>query len=627
MTLAVSTTAASGQGLSVDRAAARLLSVIEHIGGIVLALDVVIVFASVVARYLLHAPFDWAEEVASGLMSTMIFLGAASAVGRAQHVGIDAVVRLLPLSWRPYIASFGAWLTVLVSTMLCYGIYALLLDTRGQTTSTGLPQWWFLTPVLVGVAGMLAFSWLNALRTTWRIALVSLAACLAIATAVYGWNTLAADHALSPLTLLSTGAIAGIALGVPIAFALALGAMLYFLVDPSLPIFIWAQQVSSGADHFVLLAIPFFVLAGLTMEVNGMSSRLIELLLRTFGRLRGGLNIIVILATMLFSGVSGSKLADIAAVGGVIMPAVRATGEDENETAGLLACTAVMAETIPPCVNLIIFAFVSNISIGGLFMAGVVPAVLMAIALIVVAVLAGRRVDLERVFAEKPRRAMVPLAGGAGLTLAMILMIGRGVSAGIATSTEISAFAVIYAFGVGGLVFRELRWRSVVALFTRSAAMTGSILFIVAAASSLSFALTIERIPDQISTVLVTLGHRFGPLGLMLVSAGIMGFFGMILEGAPALILFGPLLTPIAAQLGVSPLQFGIVMVVAMGLGFFAPPIGVGLFVTNAMTGTEMRNVVRPMLKYLAVLVLALVALILVPDLSLWLPRSMGLAS
>lgn len=627
MTLAVSTTAASGQGLSVDRAAARLLSVIEHIGGIVLALDVVIVFASVVARYLLHAPFDWAEEVASGLMSTMIFLGAASAVGRAQHVGIDAVVRLLPLSWRPYIASFGAWLTVLVSTMLCYGIYALLLDTRGQTTSTGLPQWWFLTPVLVGVAGMLAFSWLNALRTTWRIALVPLAACLAIATAVYGWNTLAADHALSPLTLLSTGAIAGIALGVPIAFALALGAMLYFLVDPSLPIFIWAQQVSSGADHFVLLAIPFFVLAGLTMEVNGMSSRLIELLLRTFGRLRGGLNIIVILATMLFSGVSGSKLADIAAVGGVIMPAVRATGEDENETAGLLACTAVMAETIPPCVNLIIFAFVSNISIGGLFMAGVVPAVLMAIALIVVAVLAGRRVDLERVFAEKPRRAMVPLAGGAGLTLAMILMIGRGVSAGIATSTEISAFAVIYAFGVGGLVFRELRWRSVVALFTRSAAMTGSILFIVAAASSLSFALTIERIPDQISTVLVTLGHRFGPLGLMLVSAGIMGFFGMILEGAPALILFGPLLTPIAAQLGVSPLQFGIVMVVAMGLGFFAPPIGVGLFVTNAMTGTEMRNVVRPMLKYLAVLVLALVALILVPDLSLWLPRSMGLAS
>ena len=627
MTLAVSTTAASGQGLSVDRAAARLLSVIEHIGGIVLALDVVIVFASVVARYLLHAPFDWAEEVASGLMSTMIFLGAASAVGRAQHVGIDAVVRLLPLSWRPYVASFGAWLTVLVSTMLCYGIYALLLDTRGQTTSTGLPQWWFLTPVLVGVAGMLAFSWLNALRTTWRIALVSLAACLAIATAVYGWNTLAADHALSPLTLLSTGAIAGIALGVPIAFALALGAMLYFLVDPSLPIFIWAQQVSSGADHFVLLAIPFFVLAGLTMEVNGMSSRLIELLLRTFGRLRGGLNIIVILATMLFSGVSGSKLADIAAVGGVIMPAVRATGEDENETAGLLACTAVMAETIPPCVNLIIFAFVSNISIGGLFMAGVVPAVLMAIALIVVAVLAGRRVDLERVFAEKPRRAMVPLAGGAGLTLAMILMIGRGVSAGIATSTEISAFAVIYAFGVGGLVFRELRWRSVVALFTRSAAMTGSILFIVAAASSLSFALTIERIPDQISTVLVTLGHRFGPLGLMLVSAGIMGFFGMILEGAPALILFGPLLTPIAAQLGVSPLQFGIVMVVAMGLGFFAPPIGVGLFVTNAMTGTEMRNVVRPMLKYLAVLVLALVALILVPDLSLWLPRSMGLAS
>ena len=627
MTLVVPAAAASGRSLTVDRAVARLLSVIEHAGGVVLALDVIIVFASVVARYLLHAPFDWAEEVASGLMSTMIFLGAASAVGRAQHVGIDVVVRMLPVPWQPYIASFAAWLTVLVSTMLCYGIYALLLDTQGQTTPTGLPQWWFLTPVLVGVAGMFAFSWLNALRAERHVALASLAACLAVGAAVYGWNVLVADHALSSLALLSVGAIVGIALGVPIAFALALGAMLYFLVDPSLPIFIWAQQVSSGADHFVLLAIPFFVLAGLTMEVNGMSSRLIELLLRTFGRMRGGLNIIVILATMLFSGVSGSKLADIAAVGGVIMPAVRKTGEDENETAGLLACTAVMAETIPPCVNLIIFAFVSNISIGGLFMAGVVPAVVTAIALIAVAVLAGRRVDLERVFAETPRRPWVPLAGGAGLTLAMILMIGRGVATGIATSTEISAFAVIYAFGIGGLVFRELSWRSVVTLFTRSATMTGSILFIVAAASSLSYALTIERIPDQISTALVTFGHRFGPISLMLVSVGIMGFFGMILEGAPALILFGPLLTPIAAQLGVSPLQFGVVMVVAMGLGFFSPPIGVGLFVTNAMTGTQMRNVVRPMMKYLAVLVLALVALILVPSLSLWLPRSMGLAN
>lgn len=293
-----------------------------------------------------------------------------------------------------------------------------------------------------------------------------------------------------------------------------------------------------------------------------MSSRLIELLLRMMGRMRGGLNLIVIMAIALFSGVFGSKLADIAAVGGVIMPAVRRTGQDEKETARLLACTAIMAETIPPCINLIIFAFVSNISIGGLFMAGIVPAVLMALALASVAVYAGGRIDIDAVFAEQPRRPMLPLICGAVVTLAMILMIGRGVTAGIATSTEISAFAVVYALLVGGLAFRELSWPMIVDLFTRSAAMTGTILFIVAAASSLSYALIVERIPDQLSSGLIALGHSYGPLSFVIVSVLVMAGFGMVLEGAPALILFGLLLTPIVIKLGVNPLQFGIVMVI-----------------------------------------------------------------
>ncbi|MBK1836691.1 TRAP transporter large permease subunit [Azospirillum sp. YIM B02556] len=607
------------------RVLARLVTAIEYLGAAILALDMVIVAASVVARYYFHAPFDWAEEIASGLMSTMIFLGAASGLGRTQHIGIDVVVNLLPPRWRPFIASVAAWATALMAGMLLYSTYDLMLDTHGQTTPIGLPQWWFHLPVLLGVAAMTVFAVNNCFKAEPAARWPALAVCLTVVAGILGWNALLPDDTLSPILLLCVTAIGGLVLGVPVAFALGLGSMSYFLMDPSLSMLIWAQQVSSGAHHFVLLAIPFFVLAGLTMEVNGMSSRLIELLLRMIGRFRGGLNLIVIFATMLFSGVSGSKLADIAAVGGVIMPAIRKTGQDENETAGLLACTAVMAETIPPCVNLIIFAFVSNISIGGLFMAGVIPAVLMALCLAGVAIYAGTRVDLDRVFVEVPRRPLLPLIGGAAVTLAMILMIGRGVTTGIATSTEISAFAVIYAFVVGGLMFRELTLKMTVALFVRAAAMTGSILFIVAVASSLSYALTIERIPDQISTAMIALGQQFGPLSFVLVSIVIMFGFGMILEGAPALILFGPLLTPIAGALGINPLQFGVIMVIAMGLGFFAPPIGVGLFVTNALTGTQMKNVVRPMMKYLAVLLAALLVLILVPDVSLWLPRHLGM--
>jgi len=209
--------------------------------------------------------------------------------------------------------------------------------------------------------------------------------------------------------------------------------------------------------------------------------------------------------------------------------------------------------------------------------------------------------------------------------LVMVLMIGKGVVSGVATSTEVSAFAVIYALVIGGLAFRELSAKSIVGLFVRSASMAGGILFIVAAASSVSFALTIQQIPQYLSDTMVALGHQHGPQAFVAVSALLMIVFGAILEGAPALIIFGPLLAPIAQQLGVHPLHFGTVMVIAMGLGLFSPPIGLGLFATCAITGTEMKDVARPMLKYLAVLFAGLMLLVFVPAFSLWLPFHMGM--
>jgi tripartite ATP-independent transporter DctM subunit len=301
---------------------------------------------------------------------------------------------------------------------------------------------------------------------------------------------------------------------------------------------------------------------------------------------------------------------------------VRRSKQDPNDAAGLLAASAVMAETIPPCINMIIMGFVANISIGGLFVAGLVPAAFMALSLAVVVFAFGTRIDPDTAFDK--RRAMLPLAGGALVGLVMIAMIGKGVTSGIATSTEVSAFAVAYALIVGGLAFRELTARSILRLFVRSASMAGAILFIVAAASSVSFALTIQQIPQQLSGVMVELGHRFGANGFVLASTLLMIVFGAILEGAPALIIFGPLLTPIALQLGVSPLHFGTVMVVAMGFGLFSPPVGLGLFATCSITGTELKNVVRPMAKYLAVLFVALLVLVFVPAFSLWLPTHFG---
>ncbi|WP_407704162.1 TRAP transporter large permease [Xylophilus rhododendri] len=598
----------------------RACSGIEHICAAVLALNVGVIFVSVILRYFLHSPVDWAEEVARALMVVLVFLGGATVLLKGEHVGIDLFRKLLPQSAQAVARHVGAWVVAGTAAALFYSSVELLQDSVNVTTPIGLPQWLNVLPVCIGSALMIVAAVVQAMRGDRATRWPSLALCVALGLAAWAWNSFSPEglHA-RPWMLLTACFFGTLIAGVPIAFVLAASALIYFIAEPSLPMVIYSQQVMAGMDHFVLLAVPFFVLAGLLMEANGMSSRLIELLVRMFGRMRGSMNVISIVATAFFSGVSGSKLADIAAVSGIIVPAVRRTKQDPNETAAVLAASAVMAETIPPCVNLIIMGFVANISIGGLFIAGIVPAVAMAVGLCAMAIIVGRKVD--PLLAFPLRKPMIPLLGGALVALVMVTMIGKGVTSGVATSTEVSAFAVVYALVVGGLAFRELTPRGVVRLFVKSASMAASIMFIVAAASSLAFVLTIEQLPVLVSEFMTNLAAHYGKVSFILASVLLMTVFGAILEGAPALIIFGPLLTPIAQQVGVHPLHFGVVMVVAMGLGLFSPPFGLGLFATCSMTGTRIENVMRPMMKYLVLLAVMLLGLIFIPEVSLWLPR------
>ena len=514
-----------------------LLAVTEHIAALLLAIDVGVVFVSVIYRYFLHDPLHWAEEVARALMVMQVFLGAATALGRGRHAGVDALRGLFPALWRPFLAQLSSWIAVVVSLALFVTSIELLRDSWEQTTPFGLPQWIFIGPVVVGSLLMTTFGAAQALSGPHGRVWVPLAVSAGLALSVCVWNLTFPAAQITPFILLVFSFAGGLVIGLPIAFALGFSALLYFVADPSLPMEVYAQQLMAGSDHYVLLAVPFFVLAGLAMEANGMSSRLIELLLRLMGRVRGGLGLIIIVATAFFSGISGSKLADIAAVGGIIMPAVRKTRQNADDAAALLAASAVMAETIPPCVNMIIFGFVANVSIGGLFIAGVVPAVVLALTLAVVAMAVGERIDPARAFAK--RTPTIRLLGGALVAVVMILMIGRGVTSGVATSTEVSAFAVVYALLVGGAAFRELTARSLVRLFVDSASMAGSILFIVAAATGFSFALTIQQIPQYLSDALISFGHSYGQNLFIVVATLLMIGFGSVLEGAPALIIWG----------------------------------------------------------------------------------------
>jgi tripartite ATP-independent transporter DctM subunit len=441
-----------------------------------------------------------------------------------------------------------------------------------------------------------------------------------IAGLYLAWDYLSPDTVPPSGVLMLVGFFVTLFAGLPIGFALALAALTFIWAEGTLPGVIFAQQMARGIDNFVLLAIPFFILVGYLMEANGMSVRLIELLQRAVGHLRGGLNVVMVTSMVLFSGISGSKMADVAAVGSVLIPAARRTRQNPGSAVALLAASAVMAETIPPCINLIILGFVANLSIGGLFVAGLLPAGLMALALIAVSVISGKRPAVD----TAPRAAVSGLWTGAIASFGLIFMIFFGFKSGFATATEISAFAALYAIVVGVVVFRELGLKSAAQCFVHAATRSGLVLFIVAAAQSLAFILTLQQVPHMVGDVMLALSKTNGVWLFMLLSIAVLIVMGSVLEGAAALIIFGPLLLPVAVKLGIDPLHFGVVLVIAMGIGLFAPPLGLGLYGACLIGNVPIEQTVKPIMGYLGLLFLCLLIVAFVPAISTALPRAFG---
>jgi tripartite ATP-independent transporter DctM subunit len=330
----------------------------------------------------------------------------------------------------------------------------------------------------------------------------------------------------------------------------------------------------------------------------------------------------MVTSMVLFSGISGSKMADVAAVGSVLIPAARRSKQNPGSAVALLAASAVMAETIPPCINLIILGFVANLSIGGLFVAGIFPAGLMALALIVLCIILGKRP--EAVEETEPKIPVTGLWSGAIASFGLIFMIFFGFKSGFATATEISAFAAVYAIVIGSIVFRELNFKNAAHSFVQSATRSGLVLFIVAAAQSLAFTLTLQQVPHMVGDFMLSLSGSHGVWLFMLLSIVVLVVMGSVLEGAAALIIFGPLLLPVAVKLGIDPLHFGVVLVISMGLGLFAPPLGLGLYGACLIGNVPIEQTIKPIMGYLGLLLLCLLVIAFVPSISTTLPRVFG---
>src|SRR5947209_6226830 len=461
-----------------------LLRVSDAIAAILLAADLVVVCASVLLRYLFNAPVEWSDDVARGLMVGSAFFGAASALARGENVGVSFFRDLLPPRLRALVDAASALLVVLISGYVAYNAIKLGSLTAGQTTGSGLPLELTFYPMGVGALFMTVFAIDHLCARPLPDIIRGFVAIAALTGLYLTWDYLSPSSVPSSGTLMLIGFFVTLFGGLPIGFALALAALLFIWVEGALPGVIFAQQMARGIDNFVLLAIPFFILVGYLMEANGMSVRLIELLQRGVGRMRGGLNVVMVASMVLFSGISGSKMADVAAVRSVLIPAARRSRQNPGSAVALLAASAVMAETIPPCINLIILGFVANLSIGGLFVAGILPAGLMALALVVFCIILGKRpAAVEEI---EPKIPVTGLWSGAIASFGLIFMIFAGFKSGFATATEISAFAALYAIVVGSLVFRELSLRTAADSFIHAATRSGLVLFIVAAAQSLA---------------------------------------------------------------------------------------------------------------------------------------------
>ena len=601
---------------------ASLLALSDAVAAILLAADLLVVCGSVLLRFLFNAPVEWADDVARGLMVGSSFFGAASALARAENLGVAFFTDMLPVKVRAVVDALSALLISVIAAYVAFNAIKLGGLTSGQTTGSGLPLELTFYPMGIGALFMTAFA-LDIFRARpVRDAIAGVVAAALIAGLYLAWDFLSPASVPSSGTLMLVGFFITLFGGLPIGFALALAALIFIWVEGTLPGVIFAQQMARGIDNFVLLAIPFFILVGYLMEANGMSVRLIELLQRGVGHMRGGLNVVMVTSMVLFSGISGSKMADVAAVGSVLIPAARRSRQNPGSAVALLAASAVMAETIPPCINLIILGFVANLSIGGLFVAGMLPAGLMAVALITVSVVFGKR----PASADEgvPRTAVSGLWSGAIASFGLIFMIFFGFKSGFATATEISAFAALYAVVVGSLVFRELSLRTATDSFIQAATRSGLVLFIVAAAQSLAFILTLQQVPHAVGDMMLSLSKTNGVWLFMLLSIAVLIVMGSVLEGAAALIIFGPLLLPVAVKLGIDPLHFGVVLVISMGLGLFAPPLGLGLYGACLIGNVPIEQTVKPILGYLGLLLLCLLVVAFVPAISTVLPRALG---
>ena len=381
------------------------------------------------------------------------------------------------------------------------------------------------------------------------------------------------------------------------------------------------MNAQRGSGGFIFLALPFFVLAGYIMDRADVGGRIVEFLDSLIGHLRGGLLQVMVVGVYLSSCISGSKAADMAAIGIPMNRKLDAYGYEPHERAALLAASAAMAESVPPSIALILLGSSTAISTGALFIAGLLPAAVVAACLMIVVRIRASSSGWKRT-QRAPREVVLRNGRRAFLPLMMPVILLGGIAAGIGTPTEVSTFAVLYGLALG-LLYRRFAWRDLWAVLTSATLLNGMIFFTVSAATIFSWALTLEGVTTAIAGAVAGLGFALFLPAVIVITI----LMGAVLESFVTIVILAPLLLPVAQQLGVNPLQYGIIMTESFGIGSILPPIGIALYVACAICGAKVELASRPLLRYLAVMIAGLLLVAFVPWITTVLPTLLNFKS
>jgi tripartite ATP-independent transporter DctM subunit len=584
--------------------------------GLVIA-EIVILFGGVISRYVFDRPLVWSDELASTLFLWLAMLGAVIAFHRDEHMRMTACVGMLPGPARVLLDSLATGASLAFLLLIVWPAFQYASDELPITTSAlQITDAWRAAALPAGIGLMIVFALLRLTRTASAKAIILSLGLIALVVALF-WLGAPFFHRLGNLNLLIffVGVVAAaVFAGVPIAFAFGLAIFGYLALATHTPLMVLVGRMDEGMSHLILLAVPLFVFLGLLIEMTGMARALVGFLADLLGHVRGGLHFVLVAGMYLVSGISGSKAADMAAVAPVLFPEMKARGAKPGDLVALLSATGAQTETIPPSLVLITIGSVTGVSIAALFTGGLLPAIVLACLLCFVIRWRYRGEDLSQV-TRASKRAILRSFVVALPALALPFLIRAAVVEGVATATEVSTIGIVYSVAAGLVVYRRFDWAALRPMLASTACLSGAILLIIGTATAMAWGLTQSGFSHTLAAAMT--GLPGGAVSFMAASIAAFVVLGSVLEGIPAIVLFGPLLFPIARAVGIHEVHYAMVVILAMGIGLFAPPFGVGYYAACAIGRVEPVAGMRPICGYLLALVIGTVIVAAVPWISI----------